>query len=186
MPLKVDHRIVHIGMLIVALGKEDVGPNIYGLAPKFRKKLALDLNELDPGCVPGVPLLKDFPGLKGLDWWNDLGEEETDGFRLRWIQIKVLHLAMGIPRGDPRVLTFPSILVKGDHVAIGPVEDCVDVEEGLNVVLPWWDLREGRKGIAPHRGIAISNDHGIARPKVFHILAPEGNTGDVNLLPRFA
>src|SRR5947209_2260150 len=59
-PLLIEHRIVRIGMSIIAFGQQHGCANINGLSPELREQLALDPDVLHIGSVAGWERRRNF------------------------------------------------------------------------------------------------------------------------------
>jgi hypothetical protein len=134
-PLDVVYRIVFVGIFIVSFGKQDSGPEIHGLSPEIREKLALEFDPLDPFCV-----------WFDLDWRDNMIARDGDFLFFGWIDIDFLHITVHVAGRPQPVLPLPLVIVEPYDVAVSPFELCVDIDKTLDKVVGRRDVPDALEG----------------------------------------
>ena len=161
-PLPVKNRIVHIGMGVVSHGKENGGADINGVAPEFRKKLALELDALDPFGVG-----------RNFDGWDHLVHAQPEGVAFGRIHPDILNLAVKVSRGPVELLALPLVHMGPDHVPIGAFESCVDVQQSLDIILAGRDICQALQRVTQDLFV---DDNGFPWLEIVDVQAKKRNT----------
>ncbi len=118
-----DERIAGVGVRVVSLGKQDVGPEVSGPAPELREPLREDL------FVPDV-----FRRRRVGDCRDDLVEFEADDPGVGGIKGPFARGRIEIPGRLAPLLAFAPVHRQLHHVPVRAVECLVAVEQRLHLV----------------------------------------------------
>jgi hypothetical protein len=137
-----DQRVAGLGMLVEALGQEQVGPEMHGTAPELRQELALDPLMADVLCVLGGRDGRDLPV-----------EDDADGPGTAGVDAHLARPAQEVARGPAPLLALAAVHGQLDDMAVRPVERLVLVEKTLDGVFAGGQGGQASQGIAESRGV---------------------------------